>query len=167
MARVGLQRHRKKKSHLSHACFFTSHPPVPTPLHHATNTRYVAPRCAIFSPLPLSLLQPDIFQAPLLKPKQRQSRRCTRNDRLAAKSRNRVSIPGNNTYFSPLKTVQSIFGIYPASYSAGTWSPNPWREADLSPSASIESKKIPSYISTPTYVFMPCTVTCLPLHVPK
>jgi len=128
---------------------------------------YVAPHYAIFSPLPLSLLQPDIFQAPLLKLKPRQRRRYAHSDRLAGQSRNRLSIPGNGIYFSPLKTVQSIFGIYPASYSVGTWAPTPWRQADLSPPASIESKKIPSCISTLTHVFMSRTVTCLPLRVTK
>lgn len=85
----------------------------------------------------------------------------------AGQSRNRVSIPDNDIYFSPLKTVQSIFGIYPDSYSVGNWAPTLWRETDLSPPASIESKKIPTYIPTHTYVFMPCTVTSLSLHLPK
>jgi hypothetical protein len=113
------------------------------------------------------LLQPNICQAHLLKHKPRQRKRYTRSDRLAGQSRNRVSIPGNDIYFSPLKTIQSIFGIYPTSYSVGNWAPTSWREDDLSPPASIESKKIPSHISKPTYVFMPSIVTSLPLHVPK
>jgi hypothetical protein len=55
--------------------------------------------------------------------------------------------------------VRVPVGLYPTSYKMGTWGSFPGvkrqgREADHSPPTSAEVKKMWTYTSTPTYVFM-------------
>jgi hypothetical protein len=61
--------------------------------------------------------------------------------------------------FSCLYVVQTGYGVHPTSYLMSTGDLSPGvkraaREADHSPSASVEVKKMWIYTSTPPYAFM-------------
>jgi hypothetical protein len=70
-----------------------------------------------------------------------------------------VQVPVGSKIFSLLHLVQTGFEVHPASYPMGTGGTfpgikRPGREADHSPPASAEVKKMWIYTSTPTYSFM-------------
>jgi hypothetical protein len=69
-----------------------------------------------------------------------------------------VRVP-TGTRISLLHVVQTGSGVHPTSYPMGTGNPfpgvkRPGREADYSPPASSEVKKMWIYTSTPPYAFM-------------
>jgi hypothetical protein len=75
----------------------------------------------------------------------------------AGRLRGRSSSPGREKNF--LQIVQTGSGVHPTSHPMGTGDSSPGlerqgREADHSPPAGAEVKKIWVYISTPPYAFM-------------
>jgi hypothetical protein len=70
----------------------------------------------------------------------------------------RVRVPvGSRIFTSPI--MQTGFGAHPTSYTMGTGGSfpglkRPGREADHSPPANAEIKKMWIYTSTPPYIFM-------------
>jgi hypothetical protein len=56
--------------------------------------------------------------------------------------------------FSLLHVVQTGSGVHPASYPMATAVKGPGREADHSPPANAEVKKMWNYTSTTPYAFM-------------
>jgi hypothetical protein len=71
----------------------------------------------------------------------------------AGRPRSRCSSPHRVKNFSLLLVVQTCCGAHPASYPMGTGVKRPGREADHSPPANAEVKKMWIYTSTLPYAF--------------